>query len=101
MKAFELIKKYYAKVGICAELATQSYPFNWQILFGFLSLSFAFVSQLDYISNDAKTFAEYTQAIYVCSFIILIFLSIVILVAKSVTLFEFMDDVDKIINTGM
>lgn len=101
MKAFQLIKEYYAKTGVCEALVTQSYPFNGKILFGLLILGLAFIFQLEYIFNDAKTFAEYTQSIYVCSFLILMFLSIIILISKRITLFEFMNDVDKIINTGM
>lgn len=101
MKAFQLIKEYYAKAGICEALVTQSYPFNGKILFGLLTLGVASICQLVYIFNYAKTFAEYTQSVYVCSFLILMFLSIIILISKLITLFEFMNNVDIVINTGM
>lgn len=100
VKAFRLVRKKFATAGICPELVTQSYPINGRILFGFLTLGFTFSCQLVFISNDAQTFAEYTQSIYLCSLSTLITLAVTILILKTATMYEFMNGVDETLNTG-
>lgn len=100
IKAFQLIQKDFAMAGISPALLTQQYPFNGRILFGFLSLSFAFYCQLIFIFDDADTFAQYTQSVYVCSIAALISLALSILILKRDALYTFINAMEDIINVG-
>ena len=98
MKAFRLTQKNFALAGISPNLLTQSYPLNGKILMGFLTLGLAIISLLMYVFNDANTFIEYTQSIYMCSLATLIVFAVMILILKRVTLYEFINGMDETIN---
>lgn len=99
-KAFEIIQKYFAKIGIAPSLADQAYPFNRKILFGFSMLSLGNCCSFVYITYVAETFADYTQSVYMLSFGILIVFALIILIFNVEKLFEYMDECDDLINTS-
>lgn len=98
MHAFTWTQWKFSIVGISPSIVSR--PFNWKILCGFLVLSVSIFCQLVYIFKDANTFAEYTQSIYIGSLILVIFAAMIILIVKRVTLYEFINCVDKILNTS-
>lgn len=98
MEVFKTIRKNFVTVGISPKLATQAYPFNGKISMGFLILNLTLIFIFVYIFNDAKTFFEYTQSIYMASALILFIFVLLILISKVGKLFEFINNCDKILN---
>lgn len=97
---FQAFQKNFAIVGINSNVAKQSYPFNVKILLGILLLGSAIVCNLLYVIYKAKTFAEYTQTIYICSVSCLILSALIITILKMKKLFEFIDYTDELANTS-
>lgn len=99
-RAFELIEKNFAIVGITPSLVHQPYPLNGAILFGFFLLGLDILCVLLFVLNDAESFAEYTQCAYIISImtsLILVLLSLIVTVKE---LFEFIDDGNDLFNTS-
>lgn len=99
-KVFEIILKNFDTIGISANLANQSYPFNGTILSGFFILGVAIYFSFVYIIYDAETFAEYTQSIYMGSLLTFIAIALLILVLNVKKLFEFVNHGDDLVNTS-
>lgn len=100
IKIFHLIRKNFATAGISPELVSQTFPINWKIFMGFSSLMVGIYAVCVYIFNDAKTFVEYTQSIYICSMAILIFAALTITLLNVKKLFNFIEFYDRIAKTG-
>lgn len=99
-KNYGIIEKNLAMAGITPNLADQSYPFTWTILFGFLLLGNAIYCISVFIVRDAKTLSECTQSIFMVSLATLNLFALIILVFKAKKLFQFIDDNDVFINTS-
>lgn len=99
LKAFETIQKNLASVGITPALASQSYPFNATIFYGFLKLGSAVYCTSIFIIFDAETFVEYTQSIYVDSLAMLIIFALLIVILKVERLFKYISGND-LVNTS-
>lgn len=100
LKAFNTIRKNFAMVGYSPTLVTQSYPFNWKIFIGFLLLISNITFVCVFIFNDAETFFEYTQSIYIASVVGLFIFIFVILILKVEKFFEWINRSDRMVNTG-
>lgn len=99
-KVFEIPLKNLAIVGIRPNLAMQPYPFNAKIFMGFLALGCAIYCTCVYTIYDAKSFAEYTQSIYVCSLLALIVLILLAIIPNAEKMFELIDACDQLVNTS-
>lgn len=99
MKVFQAIQSNFAIVGINPIVAKQPYPFNVKIVLGILLLGSAIVCNLLYVIDDAETFAEYTQTIYICSVSCLILSALIITILKMKKVFEFINYTDELTNT--
>lgn len=97
-KVYEIIQKNFALAGITRNLANR--PFNGVILFGFIVLGSGISSTSAYIIYDAKTFADYTQSIYVVSVAIFITSVLLILVLNVKELFDLFDSSGDLVNTS-
>lgn len=100
LKSFKTVQKAFAIIGIDRTLATQAYPFNWTILTGFLILGLAIISSSVYITNEAETFFNYTQSVYVVSIAILFSFLLLIQTVKVYQLFEYIDACDRLLNAS-
>lgn len=100
MKIFQMAQENLATVGVSPDLSHQSYPFNRKIFLSFLILSSYITCNLAYTLFVAKSFTEYTQAIYMDSFIALVTLEIAIIVFNVEQLFLFFNDCENLINTS-
>lgn len=98
IKTFQAIQKSLAMVGISPELATQTYSLNGRLLLDFALFGSGVTFQSVYISNDAKTFSEYTQSIYVASAGLLIVFILIVLILKVNELFDLTKRYDSILN---
>lgn len=100
LQIFRLIQKNLASIGIEPGLTQQVYPINRKISMVFVFNIFTIVSNLVYVISDAKTFADYTQSIYIISIVVLVVYFLVILIIKVDKLFEFIHNCGKIVNSS-
>lgn len=98
LKAFKMIRKTFVVMGIGPTLATQSYPLNGRIMFGFLLLCSGTTFSCVYIFNDAETFSDYTQSVYILSAGIICTVVLIILILKVEKLFDLINRFDSTIN---
>lgn len=97
---FETTMRNLAVLGISPILATQAYPFNVRIFIGFLILGSSISSSTVYIIYDAKTFLDYTQAIFAGSFATMFILFLLIVIHRVEILFDFFKRCDAFIKTS-
>lgn len=100
LRAYQVTLKSLALVGIDSNLMLQSYPINVKMVMGYLLVFVGIVLMLVFIFNESKTFAEYTQAVYMCSLSALIVFALIILSAKVHNLFQFIKNMDDVINSS-
>lgn len=100
LKAYKVIQKKFANLGITLNLVGQSCPFNGTILLNFLTLGSIMYSTIAYIIYDAETFAEYIQCIYCCSIGILATIALLVMILNVEILFEFINGCDILLNTS-
>lgn len=100
IKIFQTAKKSFAFLGIEQNLSMQLLPFNAKISVGLLMLILAILSNTIYISKDAETLAEYTQSIYVCSEVVLMTISLIMLIYNSSELFVIINRCERIANAS-
>lgn len=100
LKAFQTIQKSFAIAGFDRNLVTQSVPLNGKILlcFSLLGLGITFICV--YTFNNAESFSEYTQSIYMTTAGILVSSTLIVLILKVKNVFEFINHFDSIINTS-
>lgn len=100
MKAFLFVQKNLAAAGINRTLATQAYPLNGRLLIHFGTLIATLVCGSLYAIYEAKSFFEFTQATYMISLVILVFVNLLIFALKANTLFELIGNADDLLNTS-
>lgn len=99
LQIFQLLQENLTTVGIRLDLAAQPHQWNGKIFMGFVTLCFMNVCIFKYIFDEAQTFFEYTQSIYMGSLAILIMLCLFITILKVKKLAEILSDCENIINT--
>lgn len=99
IKFFELIQKNFAAIGIDPNLIDQSHPFNEKISLSFLIITLSLTCNLMYTICEAKTFAEYTKSIFMCSITAIIFVDSVILLLNVTQLFNLIEGLENFANT--
>lgn len=97
-KAFEVIQKNLATVGITPSLVHKTYPFNGSIIYGFLLLGSCACFTCVFIISDAETFVKYTQSVYAGSLATLIIFALLIIIIKVEKLFEFFNNCESTLN---
>lgn len=100
IKILELARENFAAIGISPILVDQPYSFNRKILFGFLILTSSFICNLMYIIRGAKTFAEYTQSIYMFSVPALLTLVWLAILRNVTNLINFTNGLENLANTS-
>lgn len=100
LKAYGMSQKYFATAGITASLTKQSCPLNGEILLGFLLLGSGIYSSIVFIAFDAKTFAEYTQSVYMGSLLTFISSIVLALISETKEVFDAIDGCDNLVHTS-
>lgn len=100
MKFFENIQKHYAILGISpSQQSTQKCLCNERIFFGFLLFGWLIFLHFMYIFYVANDLMEYIESICVTSACIIIFSCFATIVLRKTTLFEIIDNMEKLIDT--
>lgn len=97
IEAFKAIQKQLAIVGFGPKTTP---PFDGRILRGFLALSTAVIALCVYIFNDAETFLECMQSIYIASDLFLIVFALIILIIQKDEVFEFIKRCESVLNAS-
>lgn len=100
LKIFRVIQKNLSAVGIDSNSGNQFRRFNEKNIMGLLKLSICIAGSLMYIFNEAKTFLEYTQSIYMCSTFIIVTLILIVLIFNLNELSKNIQDCERIANTS-
>lgn len=100
MKIFQAFQRNFAIVGITQTVAKQRCPVNVKIFLGILLLGSAILCNLLFVIYEAKTFAEYTQTLYICSVSCLTLSALIITILKMKKMFEFINDGNGVVNTS-
>lgn len=95
IKILQTVQKNLTIFGIGPNLAIQ--PFNEKTLIGLLIIGSGIID-LFYLFTLSETFAEYIQAIYICSAFTLIALVLMVTIFNSNELYKIMNDCECIIN---
>lgn len=98
-KIFQFVQKKLATLGITRALAAQPYPLHGRLLFGFLALIAILVMMILYPIYENMSFFEYTQSAYAISLEIMTIFFWLIIILQANTLFEFIDDSERLANT--
>lgn len=102
IKIFRTVREHYAIVGISPTIVNLSrrLPFNERVLLGFLSFVCTTVSQFVYLLHIASNFMEYMECACSLSGTIIIFVCFMAIVCRKTTLFESLDDIEKLIDSS-
>lgn len=102
MKFFQTVRKQFAVVGISStsDQSTQKYPYNEKVLLTFLTYGCTLVSQTVYIFCVASGFMEYMECVSALFAGTIIFVCFAAIVFKKRTLFESIDDIEKLIDSS-
>lgn len=100
MKIMQFVQKKLAAIGISRPPAAQANPFNGKLQFDFSILTVALVCCLLYAAHEAKSVFEYMQAAYVISMLIAIMFLLLVLILKTRTLFELIEDFESLTHTS-
>lgn len=95
---FYTIQKNFEILGISANQSLQKCPLNERILLGFVLLAMCLFSFLLYVFNEANSFMEYTQSVYLTGAVVLISFTNVIVVIQMKKLFDFIISVKNLHN---
>lgn len=98
LKFFLRIQANFDVLGINPNLVARPYPFNRKIILGFFALILYGICNLMFIVCEAKTFAQYTQSIYMFSLIVYIILALAIVLLKVDELFHFINGCENLAN---
>lgn len=98
IKILQIVQKNLANLGVDLSSANRIEFFNGEIAIDFLILAIAIIWILLYIFNDAETFTEYTQSIFICSTFILMILALTITIFNSTKLNQIINDCECLIN---
>lgn len=101
MKIFDTIQNRYATLGISRSYqSAQKYPFNERVLFGFLFFGWTIFSQFVYIFHVARKFLEYMEGTCAAAGCIMLFVCFATIVFKRTSLFENIENFEKLIDTS-
>lgn len=95
MKLFQFTQKIYAMMGISSSPSVRA--INGKTVITFLLYGFGAISTGLFLSQEATTFNEFTEAIYICSAFIIIGLAFACMKINSGMLFKFIGNFEKII----
>lgn len=98
MKSFKMVQKKFALLGITPELALQPYPFNLRVMMALSAIATGVTFVGIYVANEANTFGEYTQSVFVAAAGCLVLFLLMILVFKVEKIFEFINHCNFMIN---
>lgn len=98
IKILHTVQKNLIYLGIGLNPAIKLQTSNGKILINFLILTTAVVWMLLYILNNAETFTEYTQSIYLSSSFILMILALIITIFNSTKLYKIINHCECLIN---
>lgn len=97
MELFKIFRKNFAMVGIISKaipIQSREIKLSFSMNYSFSILSWMF------LVCEAKTFIEYTTAIYVASALIVVAISFTIVIFHIQNIFEFIEKCEKIIQKG-
>lgn len=100
IKIFQTIQVHLSALGICPKSAMQSRRFSSRMSACLLVLVSGIICLALYVLNDAETFFEYTQSIYVCSAYTTAALILIIMDLKSSELFQLIDGFECLLNSS-
>lgn len=100
MKIFQAFIKKSVIIGIDRNVAKQRYPINVNIVMGFVLIGSGIVCNLLFVIYEAKTFAQYTQTLYIFSVSCLMLSLLTISILKMKKIFEFINNGNGLINTS-
>lgn len=102
MKIFQTVQSQYAILGITrsSNHSTQELPFNGKILFGFLLFGCLIISGLVYILHVASGFMEQMQGVSSILASTMMCICFVDIVLGKTTLFEIIDNVEKLLDAS-
>lgn len=95
IKVFQTIQKNLSAMGIIKRR-----PINARIFLSLLTLGLATIFELIYIINEAQTFFQYTESIYICSAFILASSYLTILIIHSNEMFQMINAIECTANTS-
>lgn len=102
MKIFKIIQRHYAILGIfpSSNQSPKTWSFNKRVLIGFSLFGCLIISKFLYIFRGDTGFIEYMDGICTTLLSILSFLCFAIIVFRRATLFEGIDNIEKLIETS-
>lgn len=100
IRVLQLMQKNLNTIGIVRDLVDQPYPLNVKILLGFLTVISSFFCNLMFTVREAKTFAEYTESVYMSSLAALIILALIIYLFNIAKLYSLRDGFEYLANTS-
>lgn len=100
MQIFQFVQKKFAAAGINRALATQAYLLNGIFVNNLLILIATLASSLLHAIYEAESIFDYIQAAYAISMEIVIVVDSLIIILKANTLFDLIEDCERVVNTG-
>lgn len=101
MKFFETIQMHALTLGVSSSNhSSQKYPFNRRVLVGFLIFGCSILSHLSYIFLVANGFMDYMVCICSTWASILMFAGFAIIVFKSASVFDSIDNFETFVDTS-
>lgn len=101
MKVFQTLRRQYAILGISSpNPSPQQCPFNERVFFGVFLFGCFIGSQFMYIAYVASSFMDDMQCICSLSGTIIIFVCFLAIVFRKTTLFESIENIEKLIETS-
>lgn len=97
MKIFQTVQKNLAILGISSMQSNQAFYNRKYLLYLLLSGSLIIMNCV-FLIYVAKSFKEYTDSIYITSVSIALFISLSFLIRRMRNLFEFIDNLEKIVD---
>ena len=95
MKIFQAIQKDWKVFGI----ASDQHQFNWRNVVSLSNLFVGIVSVWIYFFNEAKSFHDYANAIFMAVVLIAIFVIFIIIVLEMPSIFDCINDAEQIIDS--
>lgn len=100
MKLFQTIQRKFAILGISPDQSIQNCPFNQEIILVYIIYGSACIMSNVYLFHEAQNFEEYTNNIYITTAATMLLFFFTIIINKMANLFEFIDNVEKLIDSS-
>lgn len=97
---FRTLKKNFSILGINLNAETQLNPFNANIRTTVFALGLGIISTLTYIFNEAQTFFQFSQSIYICCACTDAILILLTCIVHSNELCKLFKNCEDFVNTG-